>query len=120
MACFVRQKIYTCHRDRRAWNEGVLEKDLYLMGLMSLVIRSKGQLQRQGKMYEHFATRPTNHSRSVHFGTSVFCTSIEVPQTLANEGNIDYDHFIRTSDPDHRFAVQHFWVRPQHETTDAS
>ena len=29
MACFVRQKIYTRHRDRRAWNEGVLEEALY-------------------------------------------------------------------------------------------
>ena len=120
MACFVRQKIYTRHRDRRAWNEGVSERDLYSMGLMSLVIRSKGQLQRQGKMYERFATRPTNHSRLVRFGTFVYCTSTESPQTLADEANIDYDHFIRTSDPDHRFAVQHFWVRPQHKTTDTS
>ena len=120
MACFVRQKSYTRHRDRRAWNEGVLEKDIYLMGLMSLVIRFKGQLQKQGKMYERFATRPTNRSRSVRFGTFVFCTSIEFPQTLADEANVDYDHFIRTSDPDHRFAVQHFWVSPQHKTTDTS
>ena len=69
MACFVRQKIYTRHRDGRAWNEGVLEKYLYSMGLISVMIRSRGQLQRQGKTYERFATRPTNHSRSVHFGT---------------------------------------------------
>lgn len=26
MACFIRQKIYTRHRDGRAWNEGLLEK----------------------------------------------------------------------------------------------
>ena len=110
MACFVRQKIYTRHGDRRAWNEGVLERKCYSMGSIDVVIRSKGQLQRQGKTYERFATRPTSHSRSVHFGTSVFCISIEFPQTLADEANIDYDHFIRTSDPDHRFAVQHFWV----------
>ena len=118
MACFVRQKIYTRHRDRRAWNEGVLEKDLYSMDLISVVVRSKGQLQRQGKTYERFATRPTNRSRSVRFGTLVSCTSIEFMQTLADEANIDYDHFIRTSEPDHRFAVQHFWVRPLHKTTD--
>lgn len=24
--------------------------------------------------------------------------------------DIDRDHFIRTTEPDHRFAVQHFWV----------
>ena len=88
------------------------------MGLISIVIRSKGQLQRQGKTYEHFAMRPTNRSRSVRFGTLIFCVSIEFPQTLADEANIDYDHFIRTSDPDHRFAVQHFWVRPLHKTAD--
>ncbi|KAI4104983.1 MAG: hypothetical protein LQ339_003600 [Xanthoria mediterranea] len=29
---------------------------------------------------------------------------------LANEANVQYDHFIRTSEPDHRFTVQHFWL----------
>ena len=29
---------------------------------------------------------------------------------LAREAEIDWDHFIRTSEPDHRFAVQHFWL----------
>lgn len=32
-------------------------------------------------------------------------------QVLAQRANISYDHFIRTSTPGHRFAVQHFWVR---------
>ncbi|KAL8734107.1 MAG: hypothetical protein Q9181_003296 [Wetmoreana brouardii] len=31
-------------------------------------------------------------------------------EVLANRADIQYDHFIRTSDPDHRFAVQHFWL----------
>ncbi|KAL8686668.1 MAG: hypothetical protein Q9218_006947 [Villophora microphyllina] len=31
-------------------------------------------------------------------------------QVLAERADIQYDHFIRTSDPDHRFAVQHFWL----------
>ncbi|KAL8709646.1 MAG: hypothetical protein Q9225_007415 [Loekoesia sp. 1 TL-2023] len=30
--------------------------------------------------------------------------------TLAKRAEIQYDHFIRTSEPDHRFAVQHFWL----------
>ncbi|KAL8921632.1 MAG: hypothetical protein Q9172_003921 [Xanthocarpia lactea] len=29
---------------------------------------------------------------------------------LAKAANVQYDHFIRTSEPDHRFAVQHFWL----------
>ncbi|KAI4125894.1 MAG: hypothetical protein LQ347_005191 [Umbilicaria vellea] len=29
---------------------------------------------------------------------------------LARRVGVDLDHFIRTSDPDHRFAVQHFWL----------
>ncbi|KAL8936974.1 MAG: hypothetical protein Q9216_004651 [Gyalolechia sp. 2 TL-2023] len=29
---------------------------------------------------------------------------------LAKRADIQYDHFIRTSEPDHRFAVQHFWL----------
>ncbi|CAD6565258.1 MAG: methionyl-tRNA synthetase [Alectoria sarmentosa] len=40
-----------------------------------------------------------------------FCDEAYKPfQALANEAHIDYDHFIRTSEPDHRFAVQHFWL----------
>ena len=54
--------------------------------------------------------RPTSHFRSVSVKTSPLCTPIEGLQALANEAHIDYDHFIRTSEPDHRFAVQHFWV----------
>ena len=74
-------------------------------------IRCSRQLQRQARRYEHSVRRHTSHSRSVNFGTLVLCTAIEVLQALANEAHIDYDHFIRTSEPDHRFAVQHFWVR---------
>ena len=62
-------------------------------------------------MCEHFATKPTGHSRSVLVKTSVVRIPIEDLQALADEANIQYDHFIRTSDPEHRFAVQHFWVR---------
>ncbi|KAL8752442.1 MAG: hypothetical protein Q9199_005734 [Rusavskia elegans] len=29
---------------------------------------------------------------------------------LVTLANVQYDHFIRTSEPDHRFAVQHFWL----------
>ncbi|KAF6232018.1 hypothetical protein HO173_009855 [Letharia columbiana] len=40
-----------------------------------------------------------------------FCDEAYKPfQALAKEAHIDYDHFIRTSEPDHRFAVQHFWL----------
>ena len=30
---------------------------------------------------------------------------------LARRINVEHDHFIRTTDPDHRFAVQHFWLQ---------
>ncbi|KAL8794790.1 MAG: hypothetical protein Q9182_007596, partial [Xanthomendoza sp. 2 TL-2023] len=30
--------------------------------------------------------------------------------SLAKAADISYDHFIRTSESDHRFAVQHFWL----------
>ena len=73
--------------------------------------RFNRQPKRQGKRCERFAMRPTSRSRLVALGTLVLCTPIEILQALANEAHIDYDHFIRTSEPDHRFAVQHFWVR---------
>ncbi|KAL8965771.1 MAG: hypothetical protein Q9197_006333 [Variospora fuerteventurae] len=34
-------------------------------------------------------------------------------EALAERADIQYDHFIRTSEPDHRFAVQHFWLMLQ-------
>ncbi|KAG8533131.1 uncharacterized protein KY384_001914 [Bacidia gigantensis] len=40
-----------------------------------------------------------------------FCDEMHQPfKELARAINVDWDHFIRTSDPDHRFAVQHFWL----------
>ena len=43
--------------------------------------------------------------------TKAFCDqNCEHFVRLAKAANIDYDHFIRTTDPDHRFAVQHFWL----------
>lgn len=75
------------------------------------VIRFNKQLQRQGKRCENFATRPTSHFRLVFVTMSVQGTSTEILQKLADAAQIDYDHFIRTSEPDHRFVVQHFWVR---------
>ena len=40
-----------------------------------------------------------------------FCDEMYKPfESLAKEANIDWTHFIRTSEPDHRFAVQHFWL----------
>ncbi len=40
-----------------------------------------------------------------------FCDESYKPfETLAKEIQVDWDHFIRTSEPDHRFAVQHFWL----------
>lgn len=40
-----------------------------------------------------------------------FCDESYKPfETLAREAQVDWDHFIRTSEPDHRFAVQHFWL----------
>ena len=42
-----------------------------------VVNRSNGQLQRQGKKCERFATRPISRFKSVCFG-SVLCTPVEV------------------------------------------
>lgn len=70
VARFVRQKIYTRHRDRRAWNESVLRGLFVVNGAMAHVVtRSNGQLQRQGKKCERFATRPISRFRSVCFGS---------------------------------------------------
>ena len=44
----------------------------------------------------------------------VFCDEMQQPfRRLAEEAHVEWDHFIRTSDPDHRFAVQHFWLMLQ-------
>lgn len=46
--------------------------------------------------------------------TKAFCDkTYEQFVRLAKAANIDYDHFIRTTDTDHRFAVQHFWLTLQ-------
>ncbi len=43
-----------------------------------------------------------------------FCNDMYKPfEKLAKQAHVDYDHFIRTSEPDHRFAVQHFWLMLQ-------
>lgn len=43
-----------------------------------------------------------------------FCDEMYKPfANLAKEAHIDWDHFIRTSETDHRFAVQHFWLMLQ-------
>lgn len=76
-----------------------------------IVVRSNRQPKKQDRRCERFVTRPTSHSKSAYLSTPVLCTLVEVLQALAKEAHIDYDHFIRTSDTDHRFAVQHFWVR---------
>ena len=40
-----------------------------------------------------------------------FCDEAYKPfEGLAQAGQVDWDHFIRTSEADHRFAVQHFWL----------
>ncbi|KAL8672959.1 MAG: hypothetical protein Q9168_002592 [Polycauliona sp. 1 TL-2023] len=40
-----------------------------------------------------------------------FCdTNSQSFHRLAHQADVQYDHFIRTSEPDHRFAVQHFWL----------
>ena len=40
-----------------------------------------------------------------------FCDESYKPfKALAGKIQVDWDHFIRTSEPDHRFAVQHFWL----------
>ncbi|KAI1480200.1 tRNA synthetases class I (M)-domain-containing protein [Daldinia eschscholtzii] len=35
----------------------------------------------------------------------------ETFKDLAKKANISYDHFIRTTDPEHREAVEYFWTR---------
>ncbi|MCJ1313769.1 methionyl-tRNA synthetase [Agyrium rufum] len=40
-----------------------------------------------------------------------FCDqNVQHFRRLLEKANVSNDHFIRTSDPDHRFAVQHFWL----------
>ncbi|KAI4250228.1 MAG: hypothetical protein L6R40_000401 [Gallowayella cf. fulva] len=44
-----------------------------------------------------------------------FCdANFKAFDVLAKAADIQYDHFIRTSEPDHRFAVQHFWLMLKH------
>ncbi|KAJ5473402.1 Methionyl-tRNA synthetase [Penicillium sp. IBT 31633x] len=47
--------------------------------------------------------------------TQAFCDmNCRTFQALAKAANIDNDHFIRTTDPAHRDAVQYFWEMLQH------
>lgn len=46
-------------------------------------------------------------------GVSYSRRDADKAQLLAQSADISQNHFIRTSEPAHRFAVQHFWVRRQ-------
>ncbi|MDI1491042.1 MAG: methionyl-tRNA synthetase [Ramalina farinacea] len=40
-----------------------------------------------------------------------FCDEMHQPfRKLAQAANVDWDHFIRTSDADHRYTVEHVWL----------
>jgi methionyl-tRNA synthetase len=48
--------------------------------------------------------------------TKVFCDeTMKQFEELARKANISYDRFIRTTDPDHKEAVQHFWRELKHQ-----
>ena len=45
----------------------------------------------------------------------VFCDRhMEQFKRLAQRADVDYDYFIRTTDPDHKSAVEHFWRELKH------
>ncbi|KAH8664043.1 tRNA synthetases class I (M)-domain-containing protein [Xylariales sp. PMI_506] len=47
-----------------------------------------------------------------HIPPKVLCdNNAEIFKDLAHKANISNDHFIRTTDPDHREAVEYFWMR---------
>ncbi|ERF76550.1 hypothetical protein EPUS_05823 [Endocarpon pusillum Z07020] len=47
--------------------------------------------------------------------TKLFCDQTMLQfDRLARKANISYDRFIRTTDPDHKEAVQHFWRELSH------
>jgi methionyl-tRNA synthetase len=47
--------------------------------------------------------------------TKVFCDqTMKQFDHLARKANISYDRFIRTTDPDHKEAVEHFWRELKH------
>ena len=47
--------------------------------------------------------------------TKLFCDeTMKQFDRLARKANISYDRFIRTTDPDHKEAVQHFWRELNH------
>lgn len=72
--------------------------------------RSSVRRQNKEKMFVSFATICTSPSRLVEPVKAIRCAA-ERAQDLAKKANVDYNHFIRTSEPDHKLAVQHFWVR---------
>ncbi|KAJ5763301.1 hypothetical protein N7533_001982 [Penicillium manginii] len=47
--------------------------------------------------------------------TQAFCDmNCRTFESLANAANLSHDHFIRTTDPEHREAVQYFWEMLKH------
>lgn len=48
--------------------------------------------------------------------TKLFCDqTMQQFDRLARKANVSYDRFIRTTDPDHKEAVQHFWRELNHQ-----
>lgn len=51
-----------------------------------------------------------NAAQAANIDPKIFCDSLAAKfKELAKLGNIKYDRFIRTTDPDHYAAVNHFW-----------
>jgi methionyl-tRNA synthetase len=54
-------------------------------------------------------------AQKARIDTKLFCDeTMNQFDQLARKANISYDRFIRTTDPDHKEAVQHFWQELNH------
>ena len=71
--------------------------------------RFKERLKKLVKKFRTFAIRIINLLKSATRQVDQI-SNADLSKVLAQRAGVDRDHFIRTSEPDHRFAVQHFWV----------
>ena len=78
--------------------------------------RFNGLRQKSTRNQRHSVIEGRRYSRYKPV-SSVKSIETHLAQSLAERAEISNDYFVRTTDLDHREAVQHFWVGPDSMST---
>lgn len=111
MAGSVTQASDPLHRDGRAWDEGTPSSCMAWGRARSDngVIKIQRAADKAGMDVRSFCDEHYKEFDVCHWRLHIPC-STDRSKTLAQKANVVPDRFIRTTDPDHKAAVEHCWV----------